>query len=98
MLKKKTNLLLLASVLMLTASSQAQTFNLTQPANDLNNQLKTLFPIVAGILFIVVALINLGHFTKEGGDWKKGMFNILIFVIVVGCIAGMYSYITSVHL
>lgn len=89
---------LLAFTLLSTLATTAQTINLQQPANDLNNQLKSIFPIIAGILFIVVALVNLGHFTKEGGDWKKGLFNIVIYVIVVGVIVGLYSYITSIHL
>ena len=92
----KTSLML--SALFFGATSNAQNINLTGPANEINNQVKALFPIVAGILFVVVALVNLGHFTKEGGDWKKGLFNIVIFVIVVGVIAGLYSCITSVSL
>lgn len=84
--------------LLISLSSVAQTINLQKPANDLNNQLKSIFPIIAGIIFLVVALVNLGHFTKEGGDWKKGLTNIIIYVVVVGVIVGLYSYITSISL
>ena len=95
-LQKRFSLIL--GSLFVSAASNAQAIDLAGPANQIKSQLETVFPIVAGILFIVVALVNLGHFTKEGGDWKKGLFNILIFCIVVGLIAGMYSYITSISL
>lgn len=97
-MKKRLKLAGLFSGLLFTVSGYSQNIDLAGPASDISNQIKAIFPIVAGILFVVVALINLGHFTKEGGDWKKGLFNILIFVIVVGVIAGLYSYITSVSL
>lgn len=97
-MKKNLRKGLLFSSLLLTTISNAQSIDLAGPANDLSTQIKSIFPIVAGILFIVVALVNLGHFTKEGGDWKKGLFNIIIFVIVVGVIAGLYSYISSISL
>lgn len=86
------------NALFATAFLNAQSINLTEPANNISEQIKAIFPIVAGILFIVVALVNLGHFTKEGGDWKKGLFNIVIFCIVVAVIVGLYSYISSVNL
>lgn len=95
-LRFKSLLMLIA--LLLGATSNAQNFDLTGPANEIGNQIKALFPIVAGILFVVVSLVNLGHFTKEGGDWKKGLFNIVIFVIVVGVIVGFYSFISSISL
>ncbi len=97
-MKKRLKNGLLLSTLLFSAVSNAQNIDLAGPANDISNEIKAIFPIVAGILFVVVALVNLGHFTKEGGDWKKGLFNVIIFVIVVGVIAGLYSYITSVSL
>lgn len=87
-----------ALILLTSISANAQNINLQQPATELNNQLKALFPIVAGILFIIVALVNLGHFTKDGGDWKKGLFNIILFVVVLSVIVGLYTYITSISL
>ena len=98
MKKFHTKKLLMLNALFATAFLNAQSINLTEPANNISEQIKAIFPIVAGILFIVVALVNLGHFTKEGGDWKKGLFNIVIFCIVVAVIVGLYSYISSVNL
>ena len=84
--------------LVIVQTSTAQNLDLQSPANNLKQQIVAIFPYVVGIIFVVVALINLGHFTKEGGDWKKGLFNILLYVIVVGIIASLYKYVSSVSL
>lgn len=78
--------------------SIAQNIDLQTPANNLKQQISSIFPIVACILFVVVALVNLGHFTKEGGDWKKGVFNIVLYCIIVGVIVSLYQYIGSISL
>lgn len=81
--------------LLLASNTYAGSIDLTSGANDVANEIKKLFPIVAGALFIVVCLMNLGHFTKEGGDWKKGLTNIVLYVVVVSIIAGLYSFVSS---
>jgi len=86
------------TTLVIVQTSTAQNLDLQSPANNLKQQIVAIFPYVVGIIFVVVALINLGHFTKEGGDWKKGLFNILLYVIVVGIIASLYKYLSSVSL
>jgi heme/copper-type cytochrome/quinol oxidase subunit 3 len=86
------------TTLVIVQTSTAQNLDLQSPANNLKQQIVAIFPYVVGIIFVVVALINLGHFTKEGGDWKKGLFNILLYVIVVGIIASLYKYVSSVSL
>ena len=86
------------TTLVTVQASTAQNLDLQSPANNLKQQIVAIFPYVVGIIFVVVALINLGHFTKEGGDWKKGLFNILLYVIVVGIIASLYKYVSSVSL
>lgn len=88
----------IALIALLTTANASAQINLTEQANEFSSTAKSIFPIVAGILFVIVALINLGHFTKEGGDYKKGLFNILLFVVVVGVIAGLYTYVTSISL
>ena len=86
------------TTIVIVQTSTAQNLDLQSPANNLKQQIVAIFPYVVGIIFVVVALINLGHFTKEGGDWKKGLFNILLYVIVVGIIASLYKYVSSVSL
>lgn len=95
---KRTKIYSLLLLLSISNFVNAQNLDLQSPANNLKQQIATIFPIVAGILFLVVALVNLGHFTKEGGDWKKGVFNIILYCIVVGVIVSLYQYVSSVSL
>lgn len=94
----KKQIFMAITTLVIVQTSTAQNLDLQSPANNLKQQIVAIFPYVVGIIFVVVALINLGHFTKEGGDWKKGLFNILLYVIVVGIIASLYKYVSSVSL
>ena len=94
----KKQIFIAITALVIVQTTTAQNLDLQSPANNLKQQITAIFPYVAGILFVVVALINLGHFTKEGGDWKKGLFNILLYVIVVGIIASLYRYVSSISL
>ena len=94
----KKQIFMAITAFVIVQASTAQNLDLQSPANNLKQQIVAIFPYVVGIIFVIVALINLGHFTKEGGDWKKGLFNILLYVIVVGIIASLYKYVSSVSL
>lgn len=87
--------LIIAGLLLAGNTYAGGTIDLTSGANDVASEMKKLFPIVAGAVFIVVCLMNLGHFTKDGGDWKKGLTNIVLYVVVVSIIAGLYTFVTS---
>lgn len=76
----------------------AQNIDLQTPAQNLATQLKGVFPYVAVAIFVVVILVNLGHFVKEGGDWKKGLTNIVLFAIVLSVITGLVAYVGSIQL
>ncbi len=76
----------------------AQDIDLQTPAQNLETQLKGVFPYVAVAIFVVVILVNLGHFVKEGGDWKKGLTNIVLFAIVLSIITGLVAYVGSIKL
>lgn len=96
-MKKKLIYLAIASFA-IAQNTIAQNLDLQSPANNLKQQISSIFPIVASILFIVVALVNLGHFTKEGGDWKKGVFSIVLYCVIVGVIVSLYQYVGSISL
>lgn len=67
-------------------------------ANTLNEEIKSNFFIVAGIVFLVSGLFNLGNFFGETRDYKKGFTNIAVFVAGVMVVMGAFSYITSLSL
>lgn len=76
----------------------AQSINLKGPAQQLANEIKGIFPYVAVSIFIVVIFVNLGHFVKDNGDWKKGVTNIVIFAAILGAIVGLVNYVGSLSL
>ena len=78
--------------------AQAQDLDLTSPAKNISDQIKGLFPYIAGAVFLVVVLVNLGHFVKENGDWKKGLTNIVVFVVIIGVVAALFQYVSTVQL
>lgn len=84
--------------LFLSTFAQAQELDLETPVKGITDQIKAIFPYVAGAVFLVVVLVNLGHFVKEGGDWKKGLTNIVIYCVIIGIVAGLFQFITSVQL
>lgn len=76
----------------------AQSINLKGPAQNLANEIKGIFPFVAVAIFVVVVFVNLGHFVKDNGDWKKGVTNIVLFAAILGAIVGLINYVGSINL
>lgn len=83
-----------AGTVLIFANSYAQ-INLKGPAQQLATEIRGVFPYVAVCIFIVVILSNLGKFTSENGDWKKGVTNIVIFAAILGAIQGLVAYVAN---
>lgn len=94
----RKNTLFLSALLLGTQLSFAQGVNLRGPAQQLANEIKGIFPYVAVAIFVVVIFVNLGHFVKDNGDWKKGITNIVIFAAILGAIVGLVNYVSSLSL
>lgn len=92
--KKKMALVLLLAPML----ANAQDLDLVSPMRNILSQVKEIFPIIAVIIFIIVILMNLGEFTKDGGDWKKGLFKIIIFAVVIGAVTALISNIENISL
>ncbi|MDF0720859.1 hypothetical protein P0M11_12700 [Kaistella sp. PBT33-4] len=80
-----------------SALSYAQ-INLKGPAQQLASEIKGIFPFVAVVIFIVVVFVNLGHFVKDNGDWRKGVTNIVLFAAILGAVVGLINYVGSINL
>lgn len=91
-MKKK----ILATLLLSVAASQsyAQEF-FGDSAQRIQSEIEWLFPILAGIIFLVGVALNLGKFFGENRDIKQGITNILIFVAVIIGIGGVYAVIKN---
>lgn len=59
------------------------------------DSLESLFPIIAGIVFIVGVLINLPKLKGEDRDVKKFIINVLIYPAALFLVAGIYKMVTS---
>lgn len=95
---KKSTLFSSALLFLGTQLIFAQGINLKQPAQQLANEIKGIFPYVAVAIFVVVIFVNLGHFVKDNGDWKKGITNIVIFAAILGAIVGLVNYVSGLSL
>ncbi len=65
----------------------------------LDDWIEPAYPIIVGIVFIVGVIVNLGKFTNEDTrDIKKGIINIVIFLIVVLAVGAIYAVIRNTSL
>lgn len=94
MTKKK--ILVAGLGLLISANASAQSINLKGPAQNLANELKGAFPLIAVCIFIICILFNLGNFVH--GDWKKGIINILLYTLLISAVVGLVAYVGSIKL
>lgn len=79
-------------ILLAVSSSFAQMNKLVEFENT---YIKPYFPVVAAIVFLVGALMNMGKFFGEHRDIKAGITSIFLYLGVLFIIAGIYVAIRS---
>ena len=72
--------------------------NLNESVDTLVDTIKKIFPLVMLIIFLIGFAFNAGYFFGENQDMKKGISRILIFVAILGTVAGIASYILAITL
>jgi len=92
---KKTIFILLV-FLMTSASSFAQIGGIEDSVNDVSDTIRTIFPIILGVIFLVGFLFNAGHFFGENADLKKGITRVLVFVLIAGAVVGIFTYLITI--
>ena len=92
----KKSILLLTALLFLSATSFAQIGGIENSVNDVSDTIRTVFPIILGVIFLVGFLFNAGHFFGENADLKKGITRVLIFVLIAGAVVGIFTYLISI--
>ena len=88
----KTLLLLLMS----TGSIFAQIGGIEDSVNDVSDTIRTIFPIILGVIFLIGFLFNAGHFFGENSDLKKGITRVLVFVLIAGAVVGIFTYLIGI--
>ena len=92
-MKKQTKTLL--PVLLATAPAFAQIGGIEDSVNDISDTVRTIFPIILGVIFLVGFLFNAGHFFGENADLKKGITRVLVFVLIAGAVVGIFTYLIT---
>ncbi|WP_100612823.1 MULTISPECIES: hypothetical protein [Confluentibacter] len=92
----KKSILLLTFLLLLSAPSFAQIGGIEDSVNDVSDTIRTIFPIILGVIFLIGFLFNAGHFFGENADLKKGITRVLVFVLIAGAVVGIFTYLISI--
>lgn len=87
----------LASFLSLLSTSLfAQIGGIEDSVDDVSNTIRTIFPIILGVIFLIGFLFNAGHFFGENADLKKGITRVLVFVLIAGAVVGIFTYLIGI--
>jgi len=89
---------LFATILLLFVSSSilAQIGGIEDSVNDISDTIRTIFPIILGVIFLVGFLFNAGHFFGENADLKRGITRVLVFVLIAGAVVGIFTYLIGI--
>ncbi|MFT4832966.1 MAG: hypothetical protein ACI8Q1_001964 [Parvicella sp.] len=74
----------------------AQIGGIEDSVNDVSNTIRTIFPIILGVIFLIGFLFNAGHFFGENADLKKGITRVLVFVLIAGAVVGIFTYLIGI--
>ena len=92
----KKSIFILLVFLMTSVSSFAQIGGIEDSVNDVSDTIRTIFPIILGVIFLVGFLFNAGHFFGENADLKKGITRVLVFVLIAGAVVGIFTYLITI--
>ncbi|MDT0678514.1 hypothetical protein [Autumnicola musiva] len=74
----------------------AQIGGIENSVNEIADTIRTIFPILLGVIFLVGFLFNAGHFFGENTDLKKGITRVLVFVLIAGAVVGIFGYLIGI--
>ena len=92
----KKFILLALAMLLITAPGFAQIGGIEDSVDDVSSTIRTVFPIILGVIFLVGFLFNAGHFFGENADLKKGITRVLVFVLIAGAVVGIFTYLIGI--
>jgi len=82
-------------ILLTLFSANAQIGGIEDSVNQISDTIRTIFPIVLGVIFLIGFLFNAGHFFGENADLKKGITRVLVFVLIAGAVVGIFTYLIT---
>tara|TARA_R110002111_G_C5969542_1_gene370198 strand:- start:1480 stop:1767 length:288 start_codon:yes stop_codon:yes gene_type:complete len=82
--------------LLVSISTFAQIGGIEDSVNDVSDTIRSIFPIILGVIFLIGFLFNAGHFFGENADLKKGITRVLVFVLIAGAVVGIFTYLIGI--
>ncbi|GAA4954280.1 hypothetical protein GCM10023314_29870 [Algibacter agarivorans] len=92
----KKSLYLTALLFTISNTIFAQIGGIEDSVNDVSDTIRSIFPIILGVIFLIGFLFNAGHFFGENADLKKGITRVLVFVLIAGAVVGIFTYLISI--
>lgn len=74
----------------------AQIGGIENSVAEISDTIRSIFPIILGVIFLVGFLFNAGHFFGENSDLKKGITRVLVFVLIAGAVVGIFTYLIGI--
>ena len=92
-MKKLVSIGTLVLSLLFSLSASAQIGGIEDSVAEISDTIRSIFPILLGVIFLVGFLFNAGHFFGENADLKKGISRVLVFVLITGAVVGIFTYL-----
>lgn len=92
----KKSVYFFALLSLLSTSLFAQIGGIEDSVDDISQTIRSIFPIVLGVIFLIGFLFNAGHFFGENADLKKGITRVLVFVLIAGAVVGIFTYLIGI--
>ena len=92
----KNSVYLTMLLLFISNSIFAQIGGIEDSVNDVSDTIRSIFPIILGVIFLIGFLFNAGHFFGENADLKKGITRVLVFVLIAGAVVGIFTYLIGI--
>lgn len=92
----KNSIYLTILLLFISNATFAQIGGIEDSVNDVSDTIRSIFPIILGVIFLIGFLFNAGHFFGENADLKKGITRVLVFVLIAGAVVGIFTYLISI--
>tara|TARA_R110002072_G_scaffold68226_3_gene166352 strand:- start:708 stop:995 length:288 start_codon:yes stop_codon:yes gene_type:complete len=92
----KKSIYLTLVFLLVSISTFAQIGGIEDSVNDVSDTIRSIFPIILGVIFLIGFLFNAGHFFGENADLKKGITRVLVFVLIAGAVVGIFTYLITI--
>ncbi len=84
------------AMLLASLPTFAQIGGIEDSVTDISDTIRSVFPFLLGIIFLVGFLFNAGHFFGENADLKKGITRVLVFVLIAGAVVGIFTYLIGI--